>query len=74
MIAKKVINMTTGAHIPCCWNDCFKDGVELHKFVDTSSPAETITFVFCSERHRGYFINSHRNMGQLPPGMRLSVT
>lgn len=28
---KAVINTETGAHIPCAWEDCWNDGVELHK-------------------------------------------
>lgn len=73
MIGKPVINMATGTHIPCCWLDCFKDGVELHKVV-IPQPGETINYVFCSERHRQYFIHSHRDMGNLPPGHRLTAT
>ncbi len=70
---KSIINLSTGAHIPCCWDDCFKDGVQLHT-CRVKEPTGTAHYVFCSERHRQYWINSHRRNGQLPPGFRLSVT
>ena len=68
---RKVINLQTGAHIPCCWEDCWRDGVELHKFV-VREGVNTITYVFCSERHRRYFMNSHISLGNLPNGYRNS--
>jgi hypothetical protein len=30
--------------------------------------------VFCTDRHKDYFMHSHISMGNLPPGSRLAVT
>lgn len=72
-VSKPVINKQTGAHLPCCWMDCWRDGVEVHK-VRVRSGEEALDYVFCSERHRQFFIHSHRAQGMLPPGYRLAVT
>jgi hypothetical protein len=72
-VGKPVINLSTGVHLPCCWDDCTRDGVELHK-TTVKEPTGNANYVFCSERHRQYWINSHRNNGMLPAGYRLSVT
>jgi hypothetical protein len=72
-VRKTVINLSTGVHIPCCWDDCTRDGVELHKCV-VREPTGRAHYVFCSERHRQFWINSHRDNGRLPAGFRLSVT
>lgn len=66
-IAKKVLSQSS-MWLMCCWDDCEKDGYELYKL-----DREGIRYVFCSERHRGYFAYSHRGYGQLPPGMKSSV-
>lgn len=71
-VGKPVINLSSGAHIPCGWDDCFRDGVELHKVV-IREPNGRANFVFCSERHRQYFINSHRANGNLPAGYRSTL-
>jgi len=69
---KAVINLQTGAHLPCCWDICEKDGVELHK-TRVRSGVESVTYVFCSDRHRMYWVNSHRDNGNLPAGYRSTM-
>lgn len=81
-IARKVLSRTTGTWIQCCWFECEKPGYELYKSV-LHEHAKTMTcdhpmsqhvnFIFCSERHRQLYLNSHRNMGQLPPGYKKTV-
>jgi hypothetical protein len=65
--------------LPCCWEDCEKTGTTLHmtmhhdhnKGVPCDAPwAKHPKFVFCSERHRQLFLNSHRSNGNLPTGER----
>lgn len=61
----------------CCWEDCERQGVTLHQ-VRTHDHAPRMRcddlnskhpkWVFCSEAHRQLFINSHRDMGNRPPG------
>lgn len=63
--------------ITCAWTECEKHGYELFKavFHDHSTPcdhpaAKHVNYVFCSERHKQYWVNSHRSMWQLPAGSR----
>lgn len=65
-----------GIWIICAWDDCDAQGYELHKIViheHVGSPcddpySEHINFLFCSERHKMYHVNSHKNYGKLPAG------
>lgn len=75
---KKVINLDhAGArHVMCAWDDCQRDGVDLHQVRVNYGKADTphvVKHVFCSERHKQYWINSVRGYGMLPPGFRRSV-
>ena len=77
-VAKKVISYSTGNAIPCCWFECGKSGYELYKSIlheHTNVPcdhptASHVAFIFCSERHKQLYLNSHRDMGNLPAGYR----
>lgn len=75
--AKKVINLDHGGarHVMCAWDDCEKDGVELHKVRVNYGKADTphiVNHVFCSERHLQFWVNSTKAYGKLPPGYKLS--
>lgn len=77
IIHKKVINHDRGgSYVLCAWADCEKDGYELFKVrvnYGTSAAPHVLNYVFCSERHRQYFVHSHRAYGHLPPGHKMSV-
>lgn len=83
--SKRVISFGTGKPIGCTWcamHGHDKPGYELHKHTACRHPvgfggwscddprSEHIHYVFCTERHRLYFMNSHRDMGNLPAGFR----
>jgi hypothetical protein len=78
IIQKSVINLDHGGskHIMCAWDDCENDGFEMYKLRINYGKAETphyVMHVFCSDRHKDYFINSARRdvgHGKLPPGCR----
>ncbi len=77
LIEKPVINLDHAGdrHVMCAWDDCEKDGYELHKVRINYGKADTpqiVNHVFCSDRHKQYFINSHRAYGSLPPGHKRS--
>jgi hypothetical protein len=83
IIEKKIINLDHAGdrHVMCAWDDCENDGVELHKVVINYGKANTpklVNHVFCSERHKQFFINSAKEIdgvpqyGRLPPGYRRS--
>lgn len=74
---KVVINLDHGGskHVTCGWDDCEKDGYETNKVVlnyGTATQPHIVNVVFCTERHRQYYINSHHKYGNLPPGYRRS--
>lgn len=78
IITKKVINLDHAGNrkVMCAWADCDRDGYELHKVrvnYGTDAIPDVLNYVFCSDRHKQYFIHSHRQYGHLPPGHRLST-
>jgi len=79
IIQKKVINLDHGGakHVMCSWDTCEKDGYENNKVVvrDNAPGYEpkTITYIFCTERHKQYWLNSIRNVNNLPPGFKRSI-
>jgi hypothetical protein len=82
VMLKKVLSGNTGAWIKCVWCHMHghdKAGYELYKSVfhehlpslACDDPrAKHVNYLFCSERHKQYFRNSHIEMDQLPPGYR----
>jgi hypothetical protein len=82
IIARKVLSATTGGWIQCCWFECQKHGTTLHKTVlhehmktmRCDDPlSQHVNFIFCSEKHKQFFLHSHRDMGKLPPGFKKTV-
>jgi len=78
IIHKRVINLDhAGAkHVMCAWDDCDRDGYDLHMVrinYGTDVTPHVVKHVFCTERHKQFFIHSHRQYGRLPPGYRLSI-
>lgn len=74
---KVVINLDHGGarHVMCAWDDCEHDGYESNKVEINYGKGDTphiVKHVFCTERHRQYFINSVKSYGNLPPGNRRS--
>jgi hypothetical protein len=92
IVQKKAINMDFAANggtvkfVMCAWDDCEHDGYEMYKcVVETGNvqggyESRPLTYIFCSERHRQYWIQSGRQAqrgyapeymhGMLPPGYR----
>lgn len=78
IIHKKIINIDHDGDrkVACAWEDCPKDGYELYKCTvnyGTLGKPQIVRYVFCTERHRQYWIHSHRSYGNLPPGYRMST-
>lgn len=81
-VAKKVLSFSSGTWIRCAWFECDRVGFELYKSVFHEHASELachhpmsqhVYFIFCSERHRMYYKNSHVEFGQLPAGYRKSI-
>jgi hypothetical protein len=83
---KKVINHDRGGtHVMCAWDTCEKDGYEAYKCVELvgREPVmwhghihyieRTITYVFCSERHKQYFLHSTIRANDLPAGYKRAI-
>lgn len=78
--ARKVLSSSSGNWVPCVW--CHmqgedRPGYELYKTVFHEHASNLachdplsnhINFVFCCERHKQYYLNSHKSMGNLPKG------
>jgi hypothetical protein len=76
-LARKVISIGPAHdYIMCSWDDCERYGVMLYGVrIPYGVPPHdyTVIHVFCSERHKQYFLHGHVHYGKLPPGYRLSV-
>lgn len=77
LIEKPVINLDHAGdrHVMCAWDECEKDGYELHKArvnYGTAGQPHVVSHVFCCENHKQYWINSVNSYGNLPPGYRRS--
>lgn len=79
-IARKIIiresGPAEGQRIFCAWDDCDRDAVDLHKAVVNHGTAATpyvVRYAFCTDRHKMFWVNSHRAMGKLPAGYRLTI-
>lgn len=76
---RHVRDVKDGSRLLCCWLDCDRYGTETHKareFLghDPQTGLPIVTwYVFCTERHKAYWVNSTKNHRNLPPGYRLSV-
>jgi hypothetical protein len=80
VLNRKVINRDRGGtHVMCAWDTCEKDGYENNKVrVNTAAKgqeARYMNYVFCSERHKQYWLNNCRpgSRNNLPPGYRQSI-
>jgi hypothetical protein len=67
----KMISGTTSQRITCCWMDCPKAGDTDHA-ARVYEPTRTLHYLFCSERHLLYWVNSHVSLGNLPAGSKTS--
>jgi hypothetical protein len=79
ILQKKVINLDHGGakHVMCAWDTCEKDGYESNKVVVNDAapgyPPKPITYIFCTERHKQYWLNSVNDCNNLPTGYRSSI-
>lgn len=53
--------------IECCWSDCDRWGHLAYRWRwDQGGPI----YLFCSERHREFYVHSHRQLNHLPTGSK----
>jgi uncharacterized protein YodC (DUF2158 family) len=79
---KRIHSYSSDNWIRCAWFECGKDGYEMHKSVfhehDRALPCDHhlsahINFVFCSERHKQYYLHSHIDLWNLPKGHKSTL-
>jgi hypothetical protein len=74
-----VIDPQDGVHLLCCWDTCERPGTTLHKVriwegVSPASGAPVYSWkIFCTDRHRMYYVNAPKDLNNLPRGHRLSI-
>lgn len=61
-----------GDKILCSWDDCEKFGHEEHKVV-VREPAKNLHYIFCNQTHRDFWINSHKDQGNLASGSKSTL-
>ena len=80
IVEKKVINHDRGGtYVMCAWDTCEKDGFQTHSVREHEGARgyeeKTITYVFCSDRHKMYWLHSiHPGQNNnLPAGYKRSI-
>lgn len=79
VVGRHVVDTSDGETLLCCWSDCESRGVTLHRVriyegVNPVTLQPIYSFkVFCSDRHKQYYINAPKSLGNLPPGMRMCL-
>jgi hypothetical protein len=78
-VGRYVVDTSDGEHLACCWSDCWKRGLLLHR-VRIYEGVHPVTRrpvyswkIFCSERHKMLYVNAPRSLNNLPPGHRLAI-
>lgn len=76
---KKVHSFSSDTWILCAWcrekqgYDLFRHPLHDHAKNVPCEGRDHAIAIFCSERHRQYFIHSTRSNGNLPPGYKKAV-
>lgn len=79
IVQRKIINLDHDGDrkVACAWDTCERDGYETNKVVTNDSapgyPAKYMTYVFCSERHKQYWLNSIHDCNNLPAGYKSGI-
>lgn len=63
---RTLVRNPEGVPLPCCWDECENPGYEENKVI-VREPQKTLHYIFCSDRHKRYHINGHRDYGNLRP-------
>lgn len=77
-VVRKVIGINDngkpdfGPAIMCSWSDCTNLGHQEHRLEtpDTTDARYNLVYIFCSQQHKWYYLNSHKDLGQLPEGRK----
>lgn len=61
---KTMVRNGHGIPLQCCWDDCTEPGYDEIKVV-VNEPRKKLHYIFCSETHKRFHINGHRDYGNL---------
>lgn len=75
---KKVINHDRGGtYVMCAWDTCERAGYQNNRVVThegAQGNVKDITYVFCSDRHKQYWLHSATgDINNLPAGFKNSI-
>lgn len=74
----RVRNPGTGRVLPCCWDDCQRDGDDRIQIRTAHTQprydGEQLVYIYCSERHRDYHIEAIRKHRMENANIRPSLT
>lgn len=65
-----VTDPQSGRKLLCCWDDCEALGRNEIQATEGVEGGRRLTYIFCSDRHRAYWVNSHRSYGNAASGNR----
>lgn len=65
-LRRTLVRNGLGIPLLCCWDTCPELGYEEFKVV-VREPSKTLHYIFCSEAHKSYHENSHRDYGNRSP-------
>ena len=69
-----LINSHVGSWLlPCVWTECDRPA-RRENMCAIREGEKAVFYFFCTERHRSMWINSPRDMGNLPAGSRGMIT
>lgn len=64
-----LVRNSTGQILPCCWDDCERNGHDEIRTVETHN-GQPAVFVFCSEVHKSMHVNATSSYGSAASGSR----
>lgn len=59
--------------LPCIWTECDRPARREHMCV-VKEPERNLFYWFCSTRHKMLWVNSPKDMGNLPSGIRGTIS
>lgn len=78
-VGGRVVDTRDGQTLLCCWSDCERAGLLLYRvrIYEGYNPVTLLPVyswkVFCTERHKQFYVAAPRHLNKLPPGFRLAV-
>jgi hypothetical protein len=76
-VGRHVVDTSDGETLLCCWSDCERPGLLLHRVriyegVNPNTMEWIYSWkVFCKETHKFLYVNAPRSLNKLPPGCRV---